>query len=167
MPLRVLGGRTGSGKTELLQALAAAGEQVIDLEALANPRARPSAGWVRAPAFQRTVREPPGRAYRKAGSRSPRLDRERKPYHRPREVTRHSLRSHPQRAVTELVVPDSVRRERILHEYGSFPVEQLAEKTAQLKTPRPRTHPNRHHRPPRRPPPRLARLHPAVLRQDV
>src|ERR1043165_5764079 len=32
----VLGGRTGSGKTEVLKALKAAGEQVVDLEALAN-----------------------------------------------------------------------------------------------------------------------------------
>lgn len=34
-PLRVLGGPTGSGKTDVLHALAAAGAQVIDLEALA------------------------------------------------------------------------------------------------------------------------------------
>ena len=33
--LRVLGGPTGSGKTDVLHALAAAGEQVVDLEALA------------------------------------------------------------------------------------------------------------------------------------
>lgn len=32
----VLGGKTGSGKTEILHALRSAGEQVIDLEALAN-----------------------------------------------------------------------------------------------------------------------------------
>ncbi len=37
-PLRVLCGRTGSGKTRLLGALAAAGEQVLDLEALASHR---------------------------------------------------------------------------------------------------------------------------------
>ncbi len=35
---RVLAGRTGSGKTRLLQALAAAGAQVLDLEALAQHR---------------------------------------------------------------------------------------------------------------------------------
>ena len=34
-PLRVLGGPTGSGKTDVLHALASAGAQVIDLEALA------------------------------------------------------------------------------------------------------------------------------------
>jgi len=35
---RVVGGKTGSGKTDLLHALAAAGEQIIDLEALALHR---------------------------------------------------------------------------------------------------------------------------------
>ena len=35
-PLRVLGGYTGSGKTELLQALADAGQPVIDLEKIAS-----------------------------------------------------------------------------------------------------------------------------------
>lgn len=34
--LKVLGGRTGSGKTEVLHALKAAGEQVVDLEGLAK-----------------------------------------------------------------------------------------------------------------------------------
>jgi tRNA 2-selenouridine synthase len=36
LPLLVVGGRTGSGKTEILQCLAAIGEQVIDLEELAQ-----------------------------------------------------------------------------------------------------------------------------------
>lgn len=38
LPLRVLAGRTGSGKSRLLGALAAAGTQVLDLEALAQHR---------------------------------------------------------------------------------------------------------------------------------
>lgn len=37
-PFAVIGGCTGSGKTELLKALAAAGEQIIDLEEMANHR---------------------------------------------------------------------------------------------------------------------------------
>lgn len=37
-PLRVIGGYTGSGKTELLHALSARGESIIDLEALARHR---------------------------------------------------------------------------------------------------------------------------------
>ena len=36
LPLLVIGGMTGTGKTDILKALAAAGEQVIDLEGLAN-----------------------------------------------------------------------------------------------------------------------------------
>ncbi|QIP17511.1 tRNA 2-selenouridine(34) synthase MnmH [Spirosoma aureum] len=35
-PLLILGGKTGSGKTEILKALAQEGEQIIDLEALAH-----------------------------------------------------------------------------------------------------------------------------------
>lgn len=38
LSLRIIGGRTGSGKTELLQAMAARGAQIIDLEALACHR---------------------------------------------------------------------------------------------------------------------------------
>lgn len=38
LQLKVIAGATGSGKTEILQELAALGEQVIDLEALANHR---------------------------------------------------------------------------------------------------------------------------------
>lgn len=37
-PLVVLGGLTGAGKTEILHALAATGEQILDLEGLANHR---------------------------------------------------------------------------------------------------------------------------------
>lgn len=38
LPLRIIGGRTGSGKTELLHVLAQRGEQVVDLEGLACHR---------------------------------------------------------------------------------------------------------------------------------
>jgi len=38
LPIIVLGGKTGSGKTEILQALSHAGEQVVDLEGLAHHR---------------------------------------------------------------------------------------------------------------------------------
>ena len=41
----VLGGRTGSGKTQLLQHLAEAGEQIIDLEGLANHKGS-AFGWI-------------------------------------------------------------------------------------------------------------------------
>lgn len=37
-PIVILGGMTGTGKTEILNALAAAGEPVLDLEAIANHR---------------------------------------------------------------------------------------------------------------------------------
>ncbi len=45
IPLMVLGGRTGSGKTELLSELGLAGEQVIDLEGMANHKGS-AFGWI-------------------------------------------------------------------------------------------------------------------------
>lgn len=45
LKLIVLGGRTGSRKTEILRALADAGEQVIDLEGLANHKGS-AFGWI-------------------------------------------------------------------------------------------------------------------------
>ncbi len=41
----VIGGRTGSGKTELLKAIGERGEQIIDLEALANHKGS-AFGWI-------------------------------------------------------------------------------------------------------------------------
>ncbi|MCP9916166.1 tRNA 2-selenouridine(34) synthase MnmH [Cyanobium sp. ATX 6F1] len=48
-PLRVLGGRTGSGKTELLLALAGRGVAVVDLEGLAQHRGSSFGGLGRPP----------------------------------------------------------------------------------------------------------------------
>jgi len=47
--LLILGGCTGSGKTEILQALARAGEQVIDLEGLANHKGSVFGGLLQPP----------------------------------------------------------------------------------------------------------------------
>ena len=44
----IVGGRTGSGKTRVLHALTAMGEQVVDLEGLANHRGS-SFGWIAQP----------------------------------------------------------------------------------------------------------------------
>lgn len=49
LPLVVVGGKTGSGKTEILQALARFGEQIIDLEGLANHKGSAFGGLMRGP----------------------------------------------------------------------------------------------------------------------
>lgn len=49
LPLVVVGGKTGSGKTEILQALARCGEQVIDLEGLANHKGSAFGGLMHGP----------------------------------------------------------------------------------------------------------------------
>ena len=49
LPLLVVGGRTGSGKTDVLQALATCGEQVIDLEGLAKHKGSAFGGLMHPP----------------------------------------------------------------------------------------------------------------------
>lgn len=49
LPLLVIGGNTGSGKSEILRALAAHGEQVIDLENLANHKGSAFGGLMMPP----------------------------------------------------------------------------------------------------------------------
>lgn len=49
LPLLVVGGMTGTGKTDILKALAAAGEQVIDLEGLANHKGSAFGGLMKGP----------------------------------------------------------------------------------------------------------------------
>ena len=48
-PFMVIGGKTGSGKSDLLRALATHGEQVIDLEALANHKGSAFGGLLQPP----------------------------------------------------------------------------------------------------------------------
>ena len=49
LPLLLLAGRTGTGKTDLLQALAERGQAVVDLEGLANHRGSSFGGLGMAP----------------------------------------------------------------------------------------------------------------------
>ena len=55
LQLIVLGGKTGSGKTAILQQLAAKGEQIIDLEALAAHKGS-AFGWIGEPQQPKTER---------------------------------------------------------------------------------------------------------------
>lgn len=49
LPILVIGGKTGSGKSEILRALANAGEQVIDLEQMANHKGSAFGGLLQIP----------------------------------------------------------------------------------------------------------------------
>ncbi len=130
----ILGGKTGSGKTELLQHLADSGEQVIDLEKLAchkgssfgalgqNPQ--PSNEMFENLIFSDLRKQNPGSPlWLENESRS--IGSAKIP-----DALFDQMRT---AAVVEAEVPIDIRKSRILSEYGEFPVPELRECTARLE----------------------------------
>jgi tRNA 2-selenouridine synthase len=119
---RVVAGRTGSGKTRLLQALAAEGAQVLDLEALACHRGsilggipgqpQPSQKHFDSLLWQALQRLEPGRAVY-VESESKKIGRLQIP---------DSLidRMHHHSTVLRVEMPDAARIELLLEDYGYF-----------------------------------------------
>ncbi len=129
----VLGGKTGSGKTEMLYLLKEEGEQIIDLEDLANHRGsayghlgkpdQPSQeqfenliGWELANLnlSERIWLENESRAIGKVNLPN---------------VIFNQIRSSVQ---VEMNTADSVRQDRILKEYGVFSIDELKERTERI-----------------------------------
>ena len=129
----VLGGRTGSGKTQLLKALQQSNEAVIDLEGLAHHK---------------------GSAFGALGQ-EPQTSNEH--FENELALLWHSLQNKPvvwlenesrsigsnllplglyeqmrQAPVIELVLDDAIRKKRILSEYGHFSTEDLADNTKKI-----------------------------------
>ncbi|MCB0765946.1 MAG: tRNA 2-selenouridine(34) synthase MnmH [Flavobacteriales bacterium] len=126
--LKVLGGFTGSGKTETLDRLQEKGEQIIDLEALASHKGSSFGGLGAAP--QPTTEHFENRLWCRIRS----LDRERPIWVEDESamIGRINLpRSfYEQMRAARLYfvkVPVDQRAARLLSEYGSFPKEDLAE----------------------------------------
>ncbi len=129
----VLGGRTGSGKTELLQALQKSGEAIIDLEGLAHHKGS---------AFGALGQEPqPSNEH----------------FENELALMWHSVKDKPvvwlenesrsigsnllplglyeqlrQAPVIELVMDEAIRKKRILAEYGHFSTDDLAASTQKI-----------------------------------
>lgn len=129
----IIGGKTGSGKTELLQLLHKKGEQVIDLEHLASHKGSAFGGlglpaqpgneqfenelamqWNSINAEQVLFLENESRHIGRISVPAPIFE---------------MMRTAP---VMELMVDTSVRKERILAEYGNFNTEDLKEKTNKI-----------------------------------
>ncbi len=130
----VLGGKTGSGKTELLDHLAAHGEQVIDLEKLACHKGSSFGALGQQPQpgnehFENLIfhdlhkQDPTIALWLENESRS--IGTSKIP-----DALFEQMRNAP---VIEVDVPIFIRKERILNEYGSFPVSQLKECTVRLE----------------------------------
>lgn len=132
--LFILGGRTGSGKTEVLKALGEKGEQVIDLEGLAHHKGSAFGALGEKP-------QPRNEHFENLLAIEWNLaDDERILWLENESITIGSvklpdnifemMRTAP---VIELKVDMQLRVKRILTDYGKFPVEALAENTLKLK----------------------------------
>lgn len=129
----VLGGKTGSGKTEMILALEKSGQYVIDLEGIANHKgsAFGSLGQKPQPSNEHFENQlallwsqcPEGKVLwlenesRSIGSNI-----------LPKDLYE-QLRMAP---VIEIILPMDIRKKRILHEYGIFPIEALVETTGKI-----------------------------------
>ncbi len=131
--LVVLGGRTGSGKTEMLKNLQLVGEQVIDLESIANHRgsAFGHLGLGRQPSqeyFENMLAialeqiDPNENLWLENESRT--IGGIRLP-----NTIYDAIRS---TTVVEMNVPLEVRQQRIWDEYGVFPTADLIDRTNQI-----------------------------------
>lgn len=131
--LHVVGGKTGSGKTEYLSVLSAKGEQVIDLEGLAHHKGSSFGALGQDPQpsqeqFENNLAE----AYQACDPTRPVwVEFESRTIGRlvlP-EALFHAMLAAP---MTLLEVPDEVRIARLLQEYGSFPVPDLEAATQRI-----------------------------------
>jgi tRNA 2-selenouridine synthase len=131
--LRVVGGKTGSGKTEFLQQLAAQGEQILDLEGLAHHKGSSFGALGQEPQpsqeqFENNLVETLSTfdlskpVWVEFESRT--IGRIVLP-----EALFHAMLACP---MTVLDVPDEVRIRRLLSEYGHFPVPDLESATLRI-----------------------------------
>ena len=119
---RVLAGRTGSGKTRLLQALAAAGAQVLDLEALAAHRGSILGGLPGQP--QPTQKAFDNRLWQALRALDPGrpvyVESESKKIGRLQVPDALIAHMHAQGQVLRVQMPDAARVQLLLEDYGFF-----------------------------------------------
>ena len=131
--LRVVGGKTGSGKTEFLQQLATRGEQIIDLEGLAHHKGSSFGALGQEPQPSQEQFENNLAETLSAFDLSKPVWVEFESRTIGRIVLSESL-FHAMLAAPMIVldVPDEVRIRRLLQEYGGFPVPDLESATLRI-----------------------------------
>jgi tRNA 2-selenouridine synthase len=131
--LLVIGGKTGSGKTQILSALRDMGHQVIDLEALSNHKGSAFGGLGQPPQpeyeqFENTLA---GLWSRLNGQQVTFIENESRTVGHIKIPD--AIFAMMRNAVTyDVLLPDAVRIEQILLEYGNFPKQDLAACTSRL-----------------------------------
>jgi tRNA 2-selenouridine synthase len=133
-PITILGGNTGTGKTEILHELQNRGEQVIDLEALANHKGSTygGIGLGEQPTQEQFENELAIKLLACNLDNTVWFENE------SRHLGKISLpgRLHEQMRnakVIEIQSPHSLRRERIVNEYGRLNKQELIQATARLE----------------------------------
>ncbi len=130
----IVGGKTGSGKTELLEGLLAKGEQVIDLEALVNHKGSAFGALGQPP--QPTVEQFENELARLWETMDPNrilwLENESRSIGKVKvnDAVYELMRTAP---VIEVNVSVTRRKKRILEDYGTFSKPELEECTSRLK----------------------------------
>lgn len=130
----ILGGRTGSGKTEIIQLLQKKGEQVVDLEGLANHKgsAFGALGMPEQPGYEHFENLLAMELDKFDKTKPLWLENESRligPVKIPDKFY-DDMRKAP---VVEVSIPKELRIERLAKEYGSFPKDLLAENTRKLE----------------------------------
>jgi tRNA 2-selenouridine synthase len=129
----IVGGKTGSGKTEVLEALRAKGEQVIDLEAIANHKgsAFGALGQEVQPSVEQSENELAKQWELIDPNRLLWLENESRSIGKVKinDAVFELMRTAP---VVEVNVSIERRKQRILADYGRYSKEELAECTSKL-----------------------------------
>ncbi|MES2730838.1 MAG: tRNA 2-selenouridine(34) synthase MnmH [Bacteroidota bacterium] len=134
LPWLIMGGKTGSGKTEMLQELAQLGEQVLDLEGLAHHKGSAFGALGQAP--QPTTEQFENQLHLAWTG----LDRNRRVWIEDESISigsvslPHGLWRQMRSALVAVVdVPQEVRIQRLVREYGAFSHDLLASAIVRIK----------------------------------
>jgi len=133
-PLLIVGGKTGSGKTDVLKELAAQGEQIVDLEAIAHHKGSSYGAIGQAP--QPTVEQFENALFRAWQPLDPtrRIWLEDESKHIGQCFIPHSLWLQMRAApVAFLDIPQQVRVERLVREYTGIDHRLLVEATERIR----------------------------------
>jgi tRNA 2-selenouridine synthase len=134
LPIWVLGGMTGSGKTKILKELSLIGETIIDLEALACHRGSAFGGLGEAPqpGYEQFENLLALEIYKATGSNRVWVENESRMIGKVKipDAFYSQMRT---AQVIEVILPEEERIQEIKNNYCSFPVDTLLECTLKLK----------------------------------
>ncbi|MEO0469180.1 MAG: tRNA 2-selenouridine(34) synthase MnmH [Bacteroidota bacterium] len=133
-PLIVVGGKSGSGKTDILKALAAKGEQIIDLEAIARHKGSAFGGLGHQPQPQVEQFENDLAQALRPLDPNRRIWVEDESHAIGRVYIPDAFWTQMKAApLIDVTIPDAARINRLIDEYAIFPPEKLAESIDRIR----------------------------------